>query len=219
MHLIVVLLPAQRPNICVPTHKIYFFSLSLELSSKLDHFIQLFRRYLKHVAFHALQLSRLSITSMEKLATCIANRLLPADFPPTDFPIQLAKSEAPPSLTKNTVTPNDRTTSTSLALTRASAQSQVVVVSDSAKRLRSESQVPLATTNSQNVHTSSCKFVQIANVSRRIDLAVKKCDRCCSLSSFCVPPYFCSLLLLQFFVIYFVQTSMLRCSICNGEFQ
>ena len=219
MHLIVVLLPAQRPNICVPTHKIYFFSLSLELSSKLDHLIQLFRRYLKHVAFHALQLSRLSITSLEKLATCIANRLLPADFPPTDFPIQHAKSEAPPSLTKNTVTPNDRTTSTSLALTRASAQSQVVVVSDSAKRLRSESQVPLATTNSQNVHTSSCKFVQIANVSRRIDLAVKKCDRCCSLSSFCVPPYFCSLLLLQFFVIYFVQTSMLRCSICNGEFQ
>ncbi len=179
------------PNIRVPIHKFHFFPRSLELSSKLGNLIQLCRRYLKHVAFHALQLSRLSISSMEKLATCIANHQLPADFPPTDLPIQPPKSEAPLSLTKKTITPNDRTTSTAVAVTRASGQPQVavvshpvVVVSASAKRLRSEPQMPLATTNSHDLQTSACEFVQIANVSRRIDLAVKICDRCCSLSFF-----------------------------------
>jgi hypothetical protein len=46
-------------------------------------------RYNKHVAFHAMQISRLSVPSLENLAICVAKRELPSDFPPKDTAVTL----------------------------------------------------------------------------------------------------------------------------------
>jgi hypothetical protein len=111
--------------------------------------ILFYPRYHRHITFHALQLSRLSYSSLKNLATCVAQHRLPADFPPLDLiqhnevSVVVAESAASPispPISEGLTKPNDGTCS---------------------KRPRSQ---PEAAGNVNNSHTI-CAFVPTAIVS------------------------------------------------------
>ena len=120
---------------------VLYFSLS-PLSSPHYHRSPLFCRYNKHVAFHAMQISRLSALSLKNLATCVAKRELPADFPPKEPATSLfnyadgSKTVCNPVIV--TVTPTAVTYARSHSV---GDEQQLVTVSNRAKRPLAELQV------------------------------------------------------------------------------
>jgi hypothetical protein len=145
---------------------------------------QIFYRYNKHAAFHSTQLSRLSSSSLENLAFCLANRQLPQDFPPADYSAQLVKAEPPlpPAnldLKLDSCPPGSRIPVTVSALpSQIPTSAQPLATSGSQKRQRVGGQPSAAQTRIDNSEPFVCEFIATEKASMEVYV-------CIVMASFC----------------------------------
>ena len=162
-----------------------------------------FCRYEKHVAFHATQISRLCAQSLENLAACVLKRQLPEDFPPKDICATLLTNSygVRPSSAHIATVP-----SAVVAQSAVTGQEKTfVTVSESKKRPHPE----LTTqADSGNADLLVCEFAPTEKVRGATQTA---CRRSCQ--------QHIAVVLVGVDTFFVVQTNVLRCSVCKGEFK
>lgn len=168
-----------------------------------------------------MQISRLSAISLENLASCVAKRELPADFPPKEAATSLfnyadgSKTVCNPVIV--TVTPTAVTYARSHSV---GDEQQLVTVSNRAKRPLAELQVHVEGGDSP---AFVCEFTPTQKV-REMVAAVRVNDfsaSCCVVViavAFVEDKHF-FLVTFLFFPLFCVQHDVLRCSMCRGEFK
>lgn len=163
-----------------------------------------FCRYEKHTAFHATQISRLCVESLENLAACVLKRQLPEDFPPKDICATLFKNSygVRPSSAPIAVT----VPSAVVAQSAVTGQEKTfVTVSESKKRPHPELK---SQADSGDANLLVCEFTPTEKVCGAPQMA---CRRSCQ--------QHIAVVLVGVDTFFVAQFNVLRCSVCKGEFK